>query len=97
MITLLQNVSNSGVSGGDVDGSFGGCGSWGCVVRCRGGHGVRGDDVGDGVVVVVPLPSPPLTSLLLTFCSKVITISIFPENILYFVLAISRSNFAEFQ
>ena len=55
MITLLQNVSNSGVSGGDVDGSFGGCGSWGCVVRCRGGHGVRGDDVGDGVVVVVVL------------------------------------------
>ena len=53
MITLLQNVRNSGVSGGDVDGSFGGCGSWGCVVRCRGGHGVRGDDVGDGVVVVV--------------------------------------------
>ena len=52
-ITLLQNVSNSEVSGGDVDGSFGGCGSWGCVVRCRGGHGIRGDDVGDGVVVVV--------------------------------------------
>ena len=67
MITLLQNVSNSGVSGGDVDGSFGGCGSWGCVVRCRGGHGVRGDDVGDGVVVVVPSPSSPLTPLWLTF------------------------------
>ena len=49
VITLLQNVSNSGVSGGDVDGSFGGCGSWGYVVRCRGGHGVRGDDIGDGV------------------------------------------------
>ena len=32
MITLLQNVSNSGVSGGDVDGSFGGCGSWGVVL-----------------------------------------------------------------
>ena len=32
MITWLQNVSNSGVSGGDVDGSFGGCGSWGVVL-----------------------------------------------------------------
>ena len=49
----MQNVSNSGVSGGDVDGSFCGCGSWGCVVRCGGGHDVHGDDVGDGVVVVV--------------------------------------------
>ena len=52
VIILLQNVSNGGVSGGDGDGSVGGCGSWGCVVRCRGGHGACGDDVGDGVVVV---------------------------------------------
>ena len=35
--------------------------------------------------------------LLITFCSKVIKISISSENILYFVLAISRSNFAQIQ
>ena len=33
VITLLQNVSNSGVSGGDGDGSVGCCGSPDCVVR----------------------------------------------------------------
>ena len=55
MITLLQNVSNSGVGGGDSDGSVGElsfCGE-GCSASCRGGHGVGGHDVGDGVVVVV--------------------------------------------
>ena len=54
LITLLQNVSNSGVGGGDSDGSVGeGCGE-GCGPSCRGGHGVGVDDVGgDGVVVVV--------------------------------------------
>ena len=48
VLTLLQNVSNSGVVGGD--GGVGGCG-WGCCgVGGVGGGGVFGcDGVGDGV------------------------------------------------
>ena len=53
LITLLQNVSNSGVGGCYSDGSVGGRFGEGCGASCRGGHGVGGDDVGDGVVVVV--------------------------------------------
>ena len=44
-----------------------------------------------------PSPSPPLSPLLFTFCLKAISISIPSENVLYFVFAVSRSNFAQIQ
>ena len=45
----------------------------------------------------ITITTTTTNQLLLTFCSKVIKISISSENILYFVLAISRSNFAQIQ
>ena len=91
MITLLQNVSNCWAGGGDGDGSVGGCGDSDCGDGGVGGRGGKHHHQHRH-----HSPSPPPTPLLLTFCSKVITISIFLEKILYFVLAISRSNFTQF-
>ena len=95
VITLLQNVSNNEVSSGDVDGTTTTTPSPTSSPRTPWPPLHLTTQPQLSQPPKLPSTSPPLTPLLLTFCSKVITISIFLENVLYFVLAISGSNFAQ--
>ena len=63
IINLLKNVSNCWASGGDGDGSVGGCGGSDCGDGGVGGRGGKHHHQHRH-----HLPSPPPTPLLLKFC-----------------------------